>query len=820
MSLQQILPLLRNTITACCIIIGATSCGGGGGGGGGGGSSPTTSSSSSSSWISSITTDQADIYRTSEYSAQYGLESIKSAQAYALLSENSKIVAGSGVVVGVVDTGAQTTHAEISANLSATGNYDYYGSDSDVSDGNGHGTHVSSIIAGVKDGSGMHGVAYDAEIMMGKVFSDAGTGATDVTVAQAVEALSENGVGVINLSLGGSSGSTTLLNSMIYAASKDVVIVASTGNSSGSNPLYPARYASDASVQGYEIAVAASNSGITDLASFSNKCGDAMEYCLVAPGTDIYAAIPVGSVIQSDADYGCDSSGYCALDGTSMAAPHVSGAAAVIRGAWPHLSAPEVVQILLSTATDMGTSGVDSTYGHGMLNLYAAVQAQGQDTLGYGTSVISYAGYSVSGSSFSTDAIFGDAVSLNVAPQLQNAVFFDDYGRDYKANLDSKISNKNSVTVPSLDSFAFNNYSTRNLPISFGKNLSSKFNFQFRSYNNAPDITSVNATRNRFGLKFLTIDKSQEDKFISNSGGFSFVQDLSKNLKAGFAMNSNELVNVRQEKMNNFGFISVNNFAANPYQSFVSGSLMAAGMQRNYNQLFVAQKFFDEKFMLSFSEQMSYETPSIVSQIGNRQNQTSDIHLAFLPNNESNFSVSVGNLNEFNNNFLNSKAIGAFETAGDAKTSYFKISATKKLAKYLYLISSFSEGTTKATGNDLGIFRDYSDIRSRSSAIGLVRESIFGGKLGMIYSEPLRVYSGSANINIPIARDINGNITRYSANDSLVPQGKERDLEFFYSRNLFENSSLKFNFIIQKERGNVKGVANNYLGFANYVMGF
>ncbi len=603
---------------------------------------------------------------------------------------------------------------------------------------------------------------------------------------------------------------------MQAAATADTVIVAATGNDGDTEPGYPASNVISTGVIGFGIAVGAVNSDLT-IASFSNKCGTTKDYCLVAPGVNIYAAMPVGSSIQSNPDNRCDSSGYCTINGTSMATPHVAGAAAVLRGAWPLLTANQVVALLLATATDLGAANI---FGKGLLNLEAAVAPVGGASLSSGSSVDS-AGYDISTASLTVDPIFGDAFSTNVASQLNSAVFFDDFGRDFKADLGSKITQTASYTVPTLDNYAFNNYSSKTIPLSFGNNLSSQLKFQVKSYNDYLETgngLSKNYSKNRYGLKFLTVDKSQEDRYLNNSESFSFTQDVSKGLQAGFAFNSNEADNIRNDKFNNFGFISVNNYAANPYQSFATTNLSSAenGNQRNYNQLFVSKKFFDNKFSANFLQQNSYETSSAVSKIGNRQNQVSDFNLTYLPNHESNFSVSFGNLNEFNNNFLNSKALGAFETAGDVKTSYFKISSTKKLSKNFYLISSFSEGQTKANGNDLGIFRDYSDIKSRSSSIGLVNDNILGGKIGMIYSEPLRVYAGKASINIATGRDANGNVTRYTSDVSLKSQGKEQDIELFYSRNLSQDSQIKFNFITQKEPGSVKSAANNYLGFMTY----
>lgn len=798
------------------------SCGGGGGGGGG---SSNSISYSNPNWISSLTTSQADVYRTSEYDAQWGLETINAAKSYALLNENSKTVAGSGVKIGIVDSGVQTSHAEISSNYSSSGSYNYVSGNSTMVDDNGHGTNVASIAAGVADDSGMHGVAYDSTIIAEKVLNASGSG-TDVNVASGITNAVNNGANIINLSLGGTSTSTNIYNALITAKNSDVLVVAATGNDGNSQPDYPARYASNSNLLGYVLAVGAIGYDGT-LASYSNYCGDAQNYCLVAPGGSndgnsahgIYAALPVGSTIDLNSAYGCDHSGYCALNGTSMATPMVAGAAAVIEGAWPFLTAPQVAKILLTSA-NRSFSGYDATkYGQGILDLYAAVQAQGQNTLGYGTSVVSSAGYDVRSSSLTSDPIFGDAFSANVAPQLAAAIFYDDYGRDYKANLGEKISQRPNNISTAFNSMAFNNYKTQTLPLNFGGKNSSQLNLQMRSY-------ADQAAPNQFGLKYAITDHSHEDKSLMAGSGFSFTQNFANNfstnsfsgLTAGFAFNRDALSNIREDKFANFGFVSVNNFAANPFQSFVTNStnsMLYSTTQRNFNQIFAGTKFFNQKFAVNFSQQTSYDSTSFAA-VSSVQNRISDVNLAYSPNDLTKVALSVGNMNEFNNNLLNSKAVGAFGAAGNAKTSYFKLSFSRKLFGNISLISSYSEGRTAVQGNSLGIFRNYSDIRSRSSSLGLVNEQIFGGKMGLIYSEPMRVYSGSASINVPVARDYDGNITRYSASVSLKPQGKEQDVEMFYAKNLtlryLIEPLIKFNLVAQKQPGNIKSAGNAYLG--------
>lgn len=778
--------------------------------------------------------DNALYYVTDEYNAQYGLDQINAAEAYAVLYSNDKSVAGDGVTIGVTDTGSLLTHQELSANDSGN-SYDFDNDSSTVTDTHGHGTHVASTAMGAKDGKGMHGVAYDSQVAAVAMLG----GSSVFGIEYSTDAVLDGGAGagVVNMSWGysdilgngvqytiGSGAYLSVLAGMIdelnEAKTNDAVLVAATGNDGYTDYVSaPALFAQDSNLlldsgdntTGIMISVTSVDSDGT-ISSFSNQCKQAATYCLSAPGgydgsNGVYAA-----GIASDTD-------YTEKVGTSMATPHVSGAAAVIRGAWPTLTADEVVQILLTTANDEGIYADSDVYGHGLLDLQAAVQSVGASSLASGTDVTS-SGYDVSSTSFTSDPIFGDAFSTNLAAKLESAVFFDDFGRDFKANLGDKIGRTTSYTVPSLDNLAFNNYNNQTIPLNFGKNSATQVKFHvnsFKTSENNDNRIAPTYSKNRYGLKFLVTDRSQEDRFLNKSEGFSFAQNVNDDFKAGFSFNSDEMASIKGQGLRNPGFISVSSFGNSPYQSFVTGTFMDdSATQRNYNQIFASQKVMDDKFSLSFLHQNSYETDSNIGNISNRQNQISDFSVTYLPASKSNVSFSFGTLNEFDDNFLNSKALGAFETAGGVKTSYFKIATTRKLMKNLYLVSSFSEGATKANGNNVGIIRSYNDIKSRSSSIGLINEEMFGGKVGFVYSEPLRVYKGSASINVPVGLDSEGNAVRYQSDVSLKPLGKEQDFEMFYSTDLNDGAKVKFNFVIQKEAGNVKDVANNYLGFLTY----
>ncbi len=168
---------------------------------------------------------------------------------------------------------------------------------------------------------------------------------------------------MINASFGGSSISTALADKWKLAHTNNIITVHAAGNDGGSNPLLGAQLPLHS---GYEdlsstlIAVVATNSSNT-ITSYSNRCGSAKNWCMAAPGDGIYSTVAV-----DDNNY---ASNYGTMSGTSMADPHVAGAAAVLRGKWPSKNASEIVTILYDTATDLGAAGIDVIYGRGLLIL-------------------------------------------------------------------------------------------------------------------------------------------------------------------------------------------------------------------------------------------------------------------------------------------------------------------------------------------------------------------------------------------------------------------------------------------------------------------
>lgn len=252
---------------------------------------------------------------------------------------------GANVKVGVLDTGIAASHSDLNVVSGAS----FVSGESYNTDGNGHGTHVAGTVAALDNSIGVLGVAPNVSLYAIKVLNSSGSG-TYSAIVSGIEWATANNLDVINMSLGGPSGSTALKQAVDKAYASSVVVVAAAGNSgtSGSSSTigYPAKYDS-------VIAVGAVNSS-NQRASFSSV---GPELDVVAPGVSIYSTYP--------------SNTYATLNGTSMASPHVAGAAALILSKSPTLSASQVRDHLSSTATNLGDSFY---YGKGLINVEAAAQ--------------------------------------------------------------------------------------------------------------------------------------------------------------------------------------------------------------------------------------------------------------------------------------------------------------------------------------------------------------------------------------------------------------------------------------------------------------
>ena len=270
---------------------------------------------------------------------QYGLVNIHAPQGWDLSTGSA------AVTIAIIDTGVDYGHPDLAGKLVA--GYDIVNNDSNPQDDNGHGTHVAGIAAASSNNSaGIAGVSWGARIMPVKVLNASG-GGTYANTANGVIWAVDHGAQVINLSLGGTGPSSVLADAINYAHGKGSIVVAAAGNTGSNFVLYPARYPN-------VIAVAKTNS--TNNWDGSNY---GPEVDLAAPGTLIYSTV-IG--------------GYDYRSGSSMAAAHVSGLAAIMKGI-PGNASPDVIESQIeSTALDIEFAGWDEYTGAGLIQMDSAIQ--------------------------------------------------------------------------------------------------------------------------------------------------------------------------------------------------------------------------------------------------------------------------------------------------------------------------------------------------------------------------------------------------------------------------------------------------------------
>ncbi|CAI2016231.1 autotransporter outer membrane beta-barrel domain-containing protein [Serratia plymuthica] len=373
-------------------------------------------------------------WRSDEFKADWGLGAIHADEAYAAgyTGKGQKVgifdtpvnkhpeFAGDGKLTNVVTEGYRAYTDPHREGINAGDRFYFDGTFHFYSGSQGllsnHGVHVAGITAANRDGTGMHGVAFDSQIISVDNDNDGPAygeflGLDGSVTNAGWQAMINNGVRVINNSWGVSipdflsdNGGKPealhfelkdaqeqfdqvkpLLGSLagagyqgaIDAARNNILVLFAAGNDGNYNqpdvisglayfvPDIAPNWLSVASIQD------PTKTGDYSISTFSSRCGYTASFCVAAPGSKIYSTVANGSdPNQLVSDYGIKS-------GTSMATPHVTGAVAVLLQRFPYMTSAQIADVLKTTATDMGAPGIDALYGWGMINLGKAINGPG-----------------------------------------------------------------------------------------------------------------------------------------------------------------------------------------------------------------------------------------------------------------------------------------------------------------------------------------------------------------------------------------------------------------------------------------------------------
>ncbi len=757
-------------------------------------------------------TSDASSFETNEYLNQYGLGLINSSAAYA------RGATGQGMLIGVTDSGLDTTHKEFSMSKVASGSYLSYSNYTPTTDDKRHGTIVAAIAAGLKDDEGVHGVAYDSKVFFVAIQlsspppdydpidlgDETGAGAPDYSgidnfFDELFDIFKSNGVGVVNNSYGWSGNindynEVQLRNAfpktiaaMAQAGVLDydkTIFVWSAGNA-GSYADQGADYSSPevipgmayliSELQGTTVAVVSvdENGVISD---FSNRCGVSKDYCIAAPGESIRIAYVTSlydsGIFESTEACVADNSCYAIGSGTSFAAPHVSGGLALLYQFFDaQLGNTEILQRLFTTANKSEIYADSDIYGQGLMDLGAATSAVGQTSIATINSLEQFTFPTSSTSIGFLGRIIGDGISKNLDRRF---IVIDELGAPFYRNLRSTSVN----ALPSLEqlTYRYTNPSLRVKEI-HREILTNTFM--------TVGIKTLNFGENNFSPSLWARDEEKLDyfalkKYFSNSSYYFIGQGINPSLFLGKD-------NTRRNIHNFFGR-SEN--ALSPFLNFANDGTFFGGGKSISNGSSFSGAFFTGKHpdLLYFSKHNPTNSGLVFEY--NKKMENKDI------------SFQTGVLKE-SSAMLGSSFTGAYGSLSDALT-YFSGIDTSFNVRDVHFQGSYFYGVTNTDLKKTGLIKDVSNLSSSAFNLGLYTNRVFneGDRFGFRISQPLRLEKGNISLSLPVRRTVYREVLFDSFVSDLEPSGRQIDVEFIYSTPL-KNGTIKSRFGVSKDQGNV-----------------
>lgn len=701
---------------------------------------------------------------------------------------------GKGQLLGVVDTGINATHPQFAvgqvSQASSSCAAVSFACSNGFADDNGHGTAVASIAAGnrVSQFSSVTaggyttvlgnfiGVAPTANILSEKVLNSAGSGySTDV--ANGVRKAADAGAGVINVSItyGNDANTVAAIN---YAAAKGAFIVWAGGNSAQNllNNLSTSGL-TQAAIQRLVFAGSVNSANVAS--SFTNKPGSGSlvnttgaktTYAtrwVMAPGESIIAPYTVAG-----------NSAYYLWSGTSMATPIVSGSLMLLQNAWPILKTNgTTANLLLATASDLGSTGVDATYGNGLVNLQTAFKPVGALT------VTKANGQSVAVSSLSGSLLTSGALgSLStIQSKLATYTSFDSYARNFSVNLSGLIKTPSSAATQ--NPLPTNTYS-------------------------APKVM-------KYADGELTFSLQSSGGAQQHIGEFGYNGDLDQPLSVGYTLFTN-----KAESIVGFGYGASSSY---PFAKALYNDDLLARQVGDFDAASVSslaqggyQLAYGVKLSPALRLASSYSaTPSatLMSPDAPQSNQFK-IGLSYQFNQQMTGGITYGNLAEQNSLLGAAYARGSILGFGQNATEVLGLSAAYRLNRNSSLMLNADFGYTKAGSGDAGsLLSATTALQSRAYGVTYLQQNIWKAEdqLTASIKQPLRIASGSTALTTASV-DAQGYAVYEKSWNSLTPDGREVDLNLAYRTPTSKTANLTVQATYQKDALNIAGNNNALVG--------
>ncbi len=703
------------------------------------------------------------------------LDLVNAAAGYA--SRTTGNAGGGGISVAVLDDGIQGTHPDLDVAKTRTevgvANLSY----------GDHGTKVAGVIAARRDGDNtagdgdnMHGIAYNANLIdLPRAIGNLATVAADIASAAGLKRTYTHSNGstytsdpqysahIMNMSFINTSTNTQDLN-ILKSAMKDAarqgrIMVAALGNGFSSfaglpGSIYlsgpagtPANLVAEEGIAGFAIAVGAT--GVDDNpASYTSFCGNVKAYCLFAPGSNILTTSRDGA--------------YAVSYGTSFATPMVAGAAATLWAAFPNKSASQIVNRILSTAREVvqppsdeggipawnhDSNGLSTTFGHGILDLGAAMNPVGWTSLLVGSSPVP-----VSSSYFDLPPGFG-------APQsrvLADAIVYDEQMFPFLHDLNDAFRVSSSPSSQNAMRNFLSSLGQRSSSLPLGNRL--MFDFS----HNPEEPLRLNATR-----------RNQDDSEVKNYRlAYHALPNLTLTIKGGYAESgfSNEFVARKVSSGPLWDSRSVG-----PYSSFAGSD---TGLGLNWRA--------SKKTRIDFAGKYGRDY------FGHGRAWAASLGITHQVGADAKIGVRYGALRE-KSALLGIQGSGAFNGLTGSSTNYLDISMEKQISKRTALFGSFSQGKTgPGQGLEHTLVDSWRGFRSQAFSFGIETTSVWrsADTLTVTLASPLRVSKGLVNLRVPVREVSDGRVAYENHEVSVVPTGRERHVQLAYATNGAKNASL------------------------------
>ena len=630
-------------------------------------------------------------------------------------SLHSSVSNGSGVTVAILDGLADPNHVEFGGRLTGigydTGTYTRY---------DNHGTHVAGIVGAAANGSGMVGVAPGAPLVNAGVFDDDGWTA-DSSAANALTWAVSQGATIVNMSYGPTARGDVFLGgelAVFKTFGSSLVMVRAAGNT-GANAVSEA-FVGNPQVDLDHLLIVGSVDANNRISSFSNKPGSACflvnnrcvennkmkYYWIVAPGRSIYSALP--------------DDGYGSMSGTSMAAPHVAGAAALLQSEWPPLKADPAAtaKILKTTATDLGTKGVDAVYGYGLLNVTKALQPVGTTRVATGSTV-----KTGTSTAKTTPPASNPMDQRGMERAFADLVVFDDFGRDYKAALD--FSHETSDGAAMLDRLGALGIALQQDGQGSATLGALSYAFTAGTALDGTALTQLDLTRGGLGLTLgWGAPRGQAATLLSPA-----TDDPRGLLRREMALGLGEIAQ-DLERM-----------------TFAGGSLeLAPGVTLAAFHATAALPDSDDP-VVALSQQEGNQISMSGARLG------IDVAEGLV------LGLSWNQLGE-QDQVLGGESSGALALSDTARSDLVGLSLAYSVTEDLSLFAFWQEGWTRAEAGQQSLFDDTDDWRTRRYGVTLGLQDAFGAgdRLELSFVRPLTVTEGSGSARVPVGRTLDGQV--------------------------------------------------------------